>query len=464
MRGERKRAHIRATNNGSDAIWFREEARTLAFRPPKGKMKESKDVFGITTAIRPEAYVDRGKLDQKLNRYLARNLHLALRGSSKSGKSWLRQRILPDAIVIQCRYGHTVVELYRLALNELGLTLAVTSTSTSTFSGTITAEGEAGISLLAKVRAKFDLSAGETDSVTSEPAVAAVNDLRVIANLINMSERRLVIEDFHYLSIAERKWLASDLKAFWEYGLYIVIIGIWSQNNMLLHFNPDLTGRLREVPISWADGELSDVLEKGSMDLNLTFSKEISARLVNDCYGNVGILQALTLELLDEVGLTTEQVEPAVVDAVDALDSACMEYSEQLVPVFLAFANNVAAGIRKRNNATSIFAHAMAAVIEQNDEALIKGVSIDALFEIANAREPRIQKGNLKSALANLESLQVDDGERGLVLAFNPTNSEITVVDRDLLFYRKYQTVSWPWEDLVSESNEKDNGLSVDTE
>lgn len=425
-------------------------------------MKQVTDVFGITTEVRPGAYVDRGQLDEKLRRYLDRNLHLALRGSSKSGKSWLRQRILSDAIVVQCRYGHSVVDLYRLALNELGLSLEVTSTSTYAFEGKITAEAEAGLGLLAKVRAALGLSASKTESTTSEPAVTAVNDLQVIAQLINMSGRRLVIEDFHYLTIPERRWLASDLKAFWEYGLYVVIIGIWSQNNMLLHFNPDLRGRLREVPISWSNDELREVISKGSADLNLSFSNEITSRLAKDCYGNVGILQSLALEYLDELGITEEAASPTVIDDSGALDYACMEYSEQLVPVFQAFASNVSTGIRKRKNATAIYAHAMAVVMEQDDETLIAGVSVDAIYDVAHARESRIQKGNLKLALGNLEALQVDEAKRGLVLAFNPTSFEVTVVDRDLLFYRKYQTVSWPWEDLAKESKLTGDGGQED--
>jgi hypothetical protein len=137
----------------------------------------------------------------------------------------------------------------------------------------------------------------------------------------------------------------------------------------------------------------------------------------------------------------------------DALDYAAMTYSDQLVPVFQTFAANVSSGIRRRNNTTAIYAHAMAAVLEQEDEALLRGVPLDAIYQVAHARQDRIQKGNLKLALANFEALQVDDEERGLVLAYNPTNSEVTVVNRDLLFYRKYQTVAWPWEDLIKEAD-----------
>jgi hypothetical protein len=417
---------------------------------------QTKDIFGITTDVRPDAYVDRGGLDEKLRRQLGRNKHVALRGSSKSGKSWLRQRILPDAIVVQCRYNHTVVDLYRLALNELGLSLEVSTTANRGFEGSITGESEIGVNLVGKLRAKLGLTASKSESVTSAPAIAAIHDLGVIADLIKMSGRRLVIEDFHYLPVAERKWLASDLKALWEKKLFVIIIGVWSSHNMLLNLNSELSGRFKEVPIGWTPAELAKVIYQGADDLNLRFDPTIVDRLTTDCYGNVGILQSLALEMLDELGIYEAPSELTAVSDHDALDAAAMEYSDQLVPVFQTFASNVASGIRKRNNTTAIYAHAMAAVLEQKDKKLLKGVPLDTIYQLAHSREERIQKGNLKAALGNIESLQVDDEERGLVLAYNPTNSEVTVVNRDLLFYRKYQTVAWPWEDLIREGREAD--------
>lgn len=57
--------------------------------------------------------------------------------------------------------------------------------------------------------------------------------------------------------------------------------------------------------------------------------------------------------------------------------------------------------------------------------------------------------------LQKLEELQVDSDGRGLVIAFNEANDEISVIDRRLLFYRKYVTISWPWEDIIREHDKK---------
>ena len=55
-----------------------------------GETKRTSDVFGISNAVLADSYVDRGALDQALRQLLERPTHVALRGASKCGKSWLR--------------------------------------------------------------------------------------------------------------------------------------------------------------------------------------------------------------------------------------------------------------------------------------------------------------------------------------------------------------------------------------
>lgn len=95
----------------------------------------------------------------------------------------------------------------------------------------------------------------------------------------------------------------------------------------------------------------------------------------------------------------------------------------------------------------------MAVVLEESsDEELLKGVGIDKIHQKAHARQKRIQKGNLDTILRRIEDLQVDGDGRGLVLAYNQRDQEVTVVDRQLLFYRRYATVKWPWDELIREA------------
>lgn len=423
--------------------------------------RSTSQVFGVSNVVLPDSYVDRGSLDEQIQGLLQRPTHIALRGESKCGKSWLRQKNIESGITVQCRLDRGVHDLYIDALSQLGINLVLRDTKSGKISGKVNAQAEIGNGLLAKV---LGMSAGAEIQVKGErlaeqqtqPAGHNVSDLRFIAELVRASGKRLIIEDFHYLSVDERKKFAFDLKALWDYGVFVVIIGVWSQSNMLIYLNPDLTGRIEEIPIYWSPQDLNAVLSKGGEALNLDFSEEFAMKIIEDCYGNVGILQSLILRALDAEKLTEYATTRTLINNLTSLETAALQYAEQLNPLYQQFAKSVSSGIRIRKDSTGIYAHAMAVILEAPDEDAIRGLSLDYIFQRAYARESRIQKGNLRVILEHFEQLQIDKHGRGLVLAYNEATGEVSVVDRQLLLYRKYSTVKWPWGELIEEAGKAD--------
>lgn len=416
------------------------------------QIKRTDEVFGVSTNILSDSYIDRGHLDKKISKILSRQLHLALRGASKSGKSWLRQNLITNPLVIQCRLGKTVDDIYREALGQLGLKLEVTSSVSTGYTGSAEAESEAGHSLLGKVRAKISGSISGETGTNYEPLRFNISDLDFVATAIRESNRRLVIEDFHYLSTEERRRFAFDLKTLWDLQVYVVVIGVWSDNNLLLNLNSELIDRVREVAITWSNDDLARVLIKGSRALNLDISNDASSKLLRISYNNVGILQRLTLDALDHIGIEEGLETKRTVLSPTDIEDVAMEYAEELNSVYQTFADRVSTGIRQRANSTQQYAYTLAAVMEATDRELLTGVPFSKIHEYANRREPRIQQGNLKNSLKNnLERLQVDDEGRGLVLSY--ADDRIRVVDHRLLVYRNYSTIQWPWEDLIRESD-----------
>ena len=422
---------------------------------PGSKKKRTSDVFGVSNKVLTDSYVDRGELDEAVSRLAERRTHIALRGESKCGKSWLRQTVLPDAIVVQCRLGKTCTDIYRDALSALDIRLEVEKLSGSRFTGTVEAQGDVGLKILARLGVRTAAESSRDSSRRTVPAGRDIGDLRFIADILNESGRRLVIEDFHYLSHNERRTLAFDLKAFWDYGVFATIVGVWSEQNILLYLNPDLTGRVEEVPIVWNDRDLREIFRRGGQALNVEFSDALQTRAIEDCYENAGILQTLILSTLDGVNVHETCDETVDIDDIGALETAAMGYADQLNPLYQQFAKRVSRGIRTRRDATGIYAHALAVIVEAPDDALLGGLSLDWIFEQAHNREPRITKGNLHTVLCRIEGLQADEDGRGLVLAYNEAHREISVVDRQLLVYRKYSTVTWPWEELIREAAER---------
>ena len=422
------------------------------------------DVFGISTSILEHSYVDRGDLDQLLQRHLKRNNHIALRGESKCGKSWLRQRNLPDAIVVQCRLNKRVIDLYVDALSQLGINFTVESSTSSSIKGSLEAKQEVGISILARLGFKQSLSSELGSSSKKQQAGHDINDLRHIAEIIKASGRRLVIEDFHYLRSNERKDFAFDMKALWDYGTYVIVIGIWAEHNLILHLNGDLAGRIHELSIDWNQNDLAEVIDNGSQALNIQFTSRIRNCLIEDSFGTVGIIQRLLLSTLDNTMIFEEQKKETIVDDFSAYESAGMDYAEQLNTLYQTFANRVAGGIRIRTKSTGIYAHMMAVVLEADDATLTGGMSIDRIFRQASSRESRIQKGNLRTILEKIDKLQIDDDGRGLIITYDQAQARVYIVDRQLFLYRKFATVKWPWETLIEVADATSSGYEGDVE
>jgi len=93
---------------------------------------------------------------------------------------------------------------------------------------------------------------------------------------------------------------------------------------------------------------------------------------------------------------------------------------------------------------------------------LTEGLSTDAIFASAHAKEPRIQKPNLRQILLKIDGIQIDDEGRGLILTYDEYKDEVFVVDKQLFLYRKYATARWPWERLIAQADESDTGYESD--
>lgn len=235
------------------------------------KPKRTSDVFGISTDILPDSYVDRGSLDAEIQKQLERPNHIALRGESKCGKSWIRQRNVPDAIVIQCRLRKDPISIYRDILAELGIAVLTERTTAATTKGTVEVSGSIGKAIILAVAAKLGIEISEQEGNKYEILGKGPDDLRFVCEVIKESGRRVVIEDFHYMSIVDRKSFAFDLKTMWDYKTYIIIVGVWSQSNMLIFLNPDLAGRVEEISIYWSDTDLGQILALGGTALHLNW-------------------------------------------------------------------------------------------------------------------------------------------------------------------------------------------------
>lgn len=418
-------------------------------------MTSTFNVFGLHNEILDATYIDRGGLDKTIDTLSKSGKVIAIRGASKSGKSWLRQKSFSNALVVQCRYGHQISDILTEALSQLGIQLILERSSTTKLSGSIQASSGTGLSLLFKAEGKGEASREQIEKFREYGN--DINDLRFIAKIINESNRKLVIEDFHYLEIEIQKQLSFDLKTLWDYGCFAVVVGVWGKHNLLTTYNSDLSLRCTEIQIAWSDDELKEVVSKGCRALNVSLPASVINGIVQNSFGNSGLLQTLALHTLLAAGITEKQSAPVFIPDENLGKIACQEVAAQLDATYLTFAERVASGIRKRKRATGIYAHAMASIVSASDKDLIDGLSADAIYDECHGREPRIQKANLKSILAKIDGLQIDNSGRGLVVTYNIFDEKIINIDRQLLFYRTHCTARWPWHEIIKESETTNN-------
>lgn len=413
----------------------------------------TRDVFGLSADVREYSYVDRNNLDRRISRLLKRDTHIALKGASKSGKSWLRQKCIPDAIVVQCRLGMTIEDIYKTALSSIGVSFDTSTAKSTTTSGELDGQLEIKVPMVVKTEVAGTFAVEGEKTTNYSDYHRSISNLEFIATAIRETNKRLIIEDFHYLSIPERCRMAHDLKTLWDYKCFVVLIGVWTQTNLLTSLNPDLTGRIEEISIFWTAEDLRSVISKGSTCLNVEIDESIKEALVNDSFGNVGILQILLLKYLEDEA-EIEETLPALLwlNDPDCYQRAAKSYADQLDGRYQQFAKLLSTGIRKRKKATGIYAYAMEAIVSASDDDLINGFPRSRIFEITNAKQPRIKKGNLKTVLGKLIELQEPEKGHDLVISYDESIDAVFVVDRQLLFYRKYHSMLWPWEEMVEEA------------
>ena len=271
------------------------------------------EVFGIATEVNTASYVDRGGLDERLGYYLKTQRHIAIHGDSKQGKSWLRNRLLDaaDTIVVQCQVETTPESLFREALGALGVRAELRRSSTSQLEGRLdfSGGGELGNFLFGKMKVDVEAGAttGQQDEVESQPIGTTPGDLSWVARAISASGRKLVIEDFHYVTEDNRKAFAFMLKALGDYGVHVIIVGVWPEDHLLTYYNGDLDGRVEDIRLIWNNTELREVLGSGCRALNIAMSEDLMDEMVRDAYGNVGLVQRLAEEVCLAFRITETQ-------------------------------------------------------------------------------------------------------------------------------------------------------------
>jgi hypothetical protein len=277
---------------------------------------KTQEIFGITNKI-PKTYVYRENVDSVFMRALERQKHIVIYGCSKQGKTSLRKNHLSESntVIIQCTSSTTREAIYKILLKEAGIEFS--SSETKTLGGmhkiVISGSGE-GKLIVAKIKGQvnYETQKDKITSITKNSFEIDPSDANDIIRILLQANfmKRIVLEDFHYLPEEIQKFLAADLKAFYEKTdfIRIIIIGVWLESGKLTKLNGDLEGRIEYINADrWDEKELLEVLNKGEILLNIKLSLIVKDKMVFFCKNNVGLLQQIAEWICDNIGITKTQ-------------------------------------------------------------------------------------------------------------------------------------------------------------
>lgn len=219
-------------------------------------MANVEDVFGIRSKL-VLSYLERPEVDQRFLEAIRTDHHVVVYGSSKQGKTSLRQKHLRESecLIVRCNPRMSILALYQSVLRQSGARIQTIETQTRTASAEtkVSAGFKAYIPWLGGADTSVEGTAGAEaqGEFTTEFVSYNLEDAQAIAELLVSlgTKKWIVLENFHYLPVEVQRSIAFDLKTFHEVGIRFLILGIWREANLLVTHNGDLQGRVIEVPV-----------------------------------------------------------------------------------------------------------------------------------------------------------------------------------------------------------------------
>ncbi len=420
-------------------------------------MPELNEVFGIGTDIPKFTYVDRSGLDTKFGYLLKTQRHIVLHGASKQGKSCLRKKKVDESacIVVQCLPGMTSKDLWQKALSNMDVKITHEINFRRQLHLGIEggATGTVGIPILVKAEtsAKGELSGEVEQSTSKKPVGGHEEDIRYLAQQLHAQNKRLILEDFHYLSEETRKEVAFHLKALYELNVFVIIIGIWAEQNLLTYYNGDLTGRIEEVNISWLDSELLEVLNKGELALNILFSDAMKQEMIAASFENVGLLQRIAERTCFVSNVLKTQPTTTPIDSIDALKKAINDIVQDIQQRYNRIFEVFDRGFRAKTE-LKVYYNIFKVISHLSDQELINGVPTATILTEIKKTSPNIRQSDLTQSLERIERLQSTRNITPLLASYNQSLRSVSLTDREFLFFRKYGKM-WDFDtDTVDES------------
>lgn len=414
---------------------------------------DTNDIFGLSRDL-PLNYIERPDVDFKLKQELQAKKHIVIYGSSKQGKTCVRKHCInsDDYILVQCSNRSDVSELNASILKRAGFEI-----TQSTKKG-ITGKNKIIASIKTSILGFVASAGGEIEDTKSHEQVTApleidvddVNDVIAALKSINF-KKIIVLEDFHYMPFETQRDFSIALKAFHETSSIIfVIVGVWLEDNRLIVYNGDLTGRIISVNADkWQDSELEMAIDKGGLLLNIDFDPTFKADVVTHCLNSIYLVQEACRRACIECGISeTQQTKRTIGAGLDGKDIIAKIVNDQSAR-YNSFLINFSDGFQD----TELQMHkwilypVLSSTISELELGL-KFKDIRAILQSVHPRGEKLNPGNVTQSLQSTASLQIKKNIMPIILDYDQTNRKLNVVDKGFLIWLQHQDIKDSKDDL----------------
>jgi len=241
---------------------------------------------------------------------------ISLSGPSKSGKTMLLNNVVEKLdyrhVTIHGSNINSVEDIWNETLDQLNVPES-REVRESSQEETVK-EGNAGLDIPG-VSAGAGGSKRDQES-TEETFQHGRTGLKQIAELVNLDEFVIYIDDAHYIDENKYSSISEGIKDAYERGMSICVAFIPYRSDDLTRANPDLSGRIESISLDyWDDSDLEEIGKKGFDQLNRYPSNLVLKNLARESVGSPHLMQRLCLEMCNELNIIESKSEMEPLDA-----------------------------------------------------------------------------------------------------------------------------------------------------
>lgn len=249
-------------------------------------------------------YVDRAehKLEARLRDvYETPNMVISVAGPSKSGKTVLIKKVVPEDMLITVR-GASIKgpdDLWVRVLDWMGAPVEISEQQSTSNEVTGGSEGGGGFTIPFAGKIEAKLTAGGTRGWGgAENKTFLRTGLEQVIREIGKSDFVVFIDDFHYIPAAIRDDIGKQIKAAAESGVKIFTASVPHRSDDVVRSNPELRGRVVAIDLElWTSSELIQIARKGFEALNVDLAPDIERRFAAEAFGSPQLMQSICLNL-----------------------------------------------------------------------------------------------------------------------------------------------------------------------